>query len=97
MYDLPENAICYADSARGIYIPQYFAESVNRYTISNWSSWINDLDALCEGPDNEFYWDIWDDILNRLTLTDSGSGIEYCLYQDGDLWLVPINWQPEED
>ena len=97
MFDLPDNAICYADSARGVYIPQFFAESVNRFTISCWSDWIADLDTLCEGPEQESYWDTWSDMLDRLRLTDPDSGIEYSLYQDGDLWLVPSDWQPEEE
>lgn len=97
MYNLPDTAILFAIDRHGIYIPQYFAESINRYTIANWSSWLSDLDALCSGPYAcEEYWEIWDDILNRLTLTDPDSDIEYCLYQDGDLWLVPTDYEWEE-
>jgi hypothetical protein len=97
MFDLPESAILYADSARGVYIPQFFAESVNRYTICLWSSWIADLDILCQGPDSESYWDVWCSVLDNLTLTDPDTGVTYRLYQDGDLWLVPSDWQPEEE
>ena len=97
MFDLPSNAILYADSAHGQYIPQYFAESVNRYTIACWSEWLSDLDALCRGPEKcEFYWDIWDGMLNSLVLHDSSNGQDYSLYQDGDLWLVPVDWNPED-
>lgn len=97
MFDLPSNAILYADSAHGQYIPQYFAESVNRYAIACWSEWLSDLDSLCLGPDEcEFYWDIWDGMLNRLVLHDSSNGQDYTLYQDGDLWLVPVDWNPED-
>jgi len=96
VFDLPESAICYADSARGVFIPQHFAESVNRYTICQWSNWIADLDILCQGPDSESYWDIWCSVLDNLTLTDPDTGVTYRLHQDGDLWLVPEDWQPEE-
>jgi hypothetical protein len=34
MFDLPESAILYADSARGVYIPQYFAESIKRECVT---------------------------------------------------------------
>lgn len=81
---LPERQ-CYADSARGIYIPQYFAESVNRDMCDVPDTW---LDELIKGPETEFYWDIWQDILNITTLTDS-DGSQWHLEQDGDLWLVP--------
>lgn len=97
MYDLPESAILYANSAHGVYIPQYFAESINRYVINLWSSWIDDLDSLCLGPDTcEDYWEIWEDMLNRLVICDPDTGIEYYLYQDGDLWLVPVDYELEE-
>ena len=97
MHDLPETAILYASDRHGVYIPQYFAESINRYTISLWSSWIEDLDKLCEGPDScEYYWEIWEDVLNRLEVNGS-DGTTFSLYQDGDLWLVPTDWTPECD
>ena len=96
MFDLPETAILYADSAHGVYIPQYFAESINRYTIPLFTDWVSDLDTLCKGPDEEFYWDIWSDVLDRLTVYDRDSGTSYRLYQDGDLWLVPEDWNPED-
>lgn len=51
MLDLPKDSLLYADGSRGIYIPQYFAESVNRYTIARWSTWTADLNELCKGPD----------------------------------------------
>jgi hypothetical protein len=98
MNNLPDESILYADSSRGIYIPQYFAESVNRSAIVEGSKWINDLDELTKGPDEcESYWDIWADILDNMTLHDNSSGIEYGLYQDGDLWLVPVDAQWESE
>ena len=96
MFDLPEAAILFADSSRGVYIPQFFAQSVNRYKIANWSSWLSDLDELCKGPEDcELYWDIWEDMLNRMELRDDSEN-EFSLYQDGDLWLVPVDWNPED-
>jgi hypothetical protein len=51
----------------------------------------DDLDQLAMGPDScEHYWDIWTDVLDNTTLTDS-DGQKWQLYQDGDLWLVPSN------
>lgn len=83
---VPERKL-YADSARGIYIPQYFAESVDRTKCDTPDE---DLDLLAQGPEQDDYWDIWSDVLDSCVLTDS-DGIEWTLHQDGDLWLVPAN------
>ena len=71
----------YADSARGIYIPQYFAET---YVKSRWK-YIDesDISVLRIGPDHEQYWDAWDNILDNAETTDG-----WTLYQDGDLFVV---------
>lgn len=95
MFDLPESAILFSDSARGVYIPQHFAESVKRECVSGVDS--ADLDTLANGPDScEFYWDIWHDVEQSAIVTDPDTGIAYTLYQDGDLWLVPGDWTPED-
>ena len=92
MFDLPEAAILYADSARGIYIPQHFAESIKRDCLSGVSD--SDMDILAAGPDHAEYWDAWCDVEQSAIVTDS-EGREFYLYQDGDLWLVPTDWQPD--
>ena len=88
MYDLPETAILYANDSHGIYIPQYFAESVNSEKLSGVSG--VDMAILIAGPDHDEYWDAWVDVCNDATLTDS-NGVTFYLYQDGDLWLVPTD------
>lgn len=94
MYDLPETAILYASDRHGIYIPQYFAESIKRECVSGVA--LSDLDALALGPDDcEYYWDIWNDAESNAIVTDS-EGNQFYLYQDGDLWLVPVDHEIEE-
>jgi hypothetical protein len=39
---------------------------------------------------SETVWDSWTHILDNATVIDIETGIEYGLYQDGDLWLVPL-------
>ena len=71
----------FADSARGIYIPQHFAESADRdkFTGIDEEQW-----AILEvGPDHEHYWDVWDEVLDNAETTCGA-----VLYQDGDLWLI---------
>lgn len=95
MFDLPDSAILFADSARGVYIPQHFAESVNRANVTGVSD--EDFAILASDPhETEWLWETWDSVLNNARLHDPSTGITYCLYQDGDLWLVPEDWQPED-
>lgn len=95
MFDLPNDAILYADSARGVYIPQYFAESVVRESVSGVSD--EDWTILESGPDHEWHWETWESVLNNARVTRASDGQVFVLYQDGDLWLVPVEWSPEDD
>lgn len=94
MDDLPENAILIASDRYGIYIPQRFAETVDREQADLGGMPQDDLTECLQivesGPDAHGYWDAWDDLLCRLTVTDKATGATYCLWQDGDLWLLPI-------
>jgi len=94
MHDLPETAILYASDRHGIYIPQYFSESIKPECISGVSG--VDMAILLAGPDHDEYWDAWVDVCNDAILTDS-NGITYYLWQDGDLWLVPTDHEWKED
>jgi len=72
------------DCHHGIYIPQIFAETVNRDLFGDSIS-AEDYAILESGPDHEAYWDAWDSILSSAETEDGVS-----LWQDGDLWAV--NW-----
>lgn len=88
-FDIPESSICYADSSRGVYIPQHFAESVVRSCVSGVDAeqWL----ILEFGPDHEFYWDVWCEVIDSARLTHPADGVTYGLWPDGDLWLVPVD------
>ena len=98
MFDLPETAIHYADSARGVYIPQHFAESIKRENVTGVSD--EDWNILELDPNDEdtpdYYWDVWNDAEQNARITRPDTGIVYALHQDGDLWLVPEDWHPED-
>ena len=81
--------ILYADSARGIYIPQHFAESVNRALVAGVGA--DDWDILEAGPYCEHYWDSWESVLDNARIG------EYSLYQDGDLWLLDFARMSDEE
>lgn len=93
-FDLPHEAFLYADSARGVFIPQHFAESIRRECVKgvSYAQWR----ILETGPDAECYWDVWTEIENTARITDS-NGQTFALYQDGDLWFVPVEWSPCDD
>jgi len=74
-------AVLYASDSRGIFIPQFFAESANWDQFEGWNE--GQRDVLLSGPDNESYWDVWHEVLDNVTTTCGG-----VLHQDGDLWIV---------
>ena len=75
--------VLYACDSRGVYIPQYFAESHNPDQWDFSGCYPDSLSILKQGPDNESYWDAWQDILDYAK-TRCGM----VLHQDGDLWVV---------
>jgi len=87
MYNLPDDSILFADSARGVYIPQHFAEAIDRDAVRGVGP--RDWATLEAGPYEEWYWETWNRIEQNAIITDD-NGIEYRLYQDGDLWLIPV-------
>ncbi len=78
-----KTAQIFADSSRGIYIPQHFAESArhDKFKYIEDSEWA----ILESGPDNESYWDAWESVLSNAETLCGG-----VLHHDGDLWIV---WQ----
>ena len=94
---MPDGSWLYADSSRGIYIPQIFAQSIKRGCVAGVSA--EDWAALEAGPDCEAYWDVWDGVLNDAELTDPTSGQVFTLFQDGDLWCIPkgAEWTDSDD
>lgn len=86
MIELPDNAEFYADSAMGIYIPQYFAEKMDHSKVSGVAQ--EEWDILLAGPDHAEYWDVWNDVENNAVMTDN-NGKKWTLLHDMDLWIVP--------
>lgn len=85
-----ENAILVADSHHGIYIPKLVAEEI----ITGYLKVKNKEDILWElselgDPENENYWEAWEDLMNQVILTGL-KGKEYYLYQDEDVWAIPV-------
>lgn len=83
----------YADSSRGQYIPQYFAQSCKREMVKGVSA--EEWEILEFGPDHEHYWEVWESVLNNAKITDN-NGEKWTLWQDGDLFITHVNYQHEE-
>ena len=93
--NLPESAKLYLCDSRGIYIPQNFIEFTYEDCIDGVSSWVKEVLAI--GPEHEGYWDAWDECLSSCVVTSKDDGVKYTLWQDGDLWLIPVGAEwPEE-
>ena len=87
---LPDDAILYADSNRGVFIPQHFAETINRDAVTGVSDEVWQILDNGPEPDNEWYWDAWIETENNAVVTDTDNGVSFKLHHDGDLWLVPV-------
>jgi hypothetical protein len=80
------NAELFLSDARGIYIPRDFAECVRHGLVGNVTA--EDWDILQAGPEHELYWETWADMLDHAIIDDGNR--KFMLYQDGDLWLIPL-------
>lgn len=69
---------------RGVYIPQHFVEEFDLDKFEGIDP--EDVETLKKGPEEEWYWEAWENVLNNATYTESGK--TWTLHQDGDLWLV---------
>jgi len=72
------------NGSHGIYVPKIFAERYQNL-IDNKEEVIDDLQILLKGPDEEYYWDAWDTVLNRVRINNK------IIIQSEDLYLVNQN------
>jgi hypothetical protein len=92
--NINENAILLADSHHGIYIPKIIAEDIisGNLKVTNKEDILWGLSELGD-PDNEHYWEAWEDLCNNAVLVDK-TGNEYYIYQDDDVWAIPSKEAP---
>ena len=96
---MPNGVIMIFDDNRGQFISQDFAnEFCTRDNIEN--GVIKGIDQeqiqiLKDGPDNEIYWDVWDEVTINCEIY-FGNDV-YTLHQDGCLFMISLeNMTPEE-
>ena len=88
-----EKIVLLLDGNRGIYVPQGFAECFSR---EEWNYSKEDEEILISGPDHEYYWETWDDILQNAYYIDN-DGLRWHLWQDGDLFCYREDYEWEEE
>jgi hypothetical protein len=79
------------DGHHGIYIPSLFYEKCNP-KISGWI-WDYENSKELSNPDNENYWEVWEDILDSAYTIYKNK--RYYLYQSDDLWAIPEGFNTE--
>lgn len=105
--------IFFLDSNRGQYLPRDFARIVKRDSVSGVKAEDLDYIARGPGgmldtdespadgetERGEFYWDTWETVVNNCVLTDPESQTTFKLWtgENGDLFLVPSDWEWDED
>lgn len=96
MREYDENEIIlYLDDNRGVYIPRDFALETIRECVSGVDK--DDLDYLAKGPDQEWYWDVWNTVEQNAVVTDPDTGKRYTIVQNGAVFLVPEDMELPED
>ena len=91
-----EDVVLLADSHHGVYRPQLVVQQYLDHPMWDWSKVSKeDIDAVLAGPDNEWYWEAWDDIMCEVKVVDE-EGTVYRLMYNEDLWLVPEDIEQEE-
>lgn len=90
---MPDPLAILVSEREGIYVPQAFAE---RYDLDLWSNIDqDDLRVIEEGPEAEWYWEAWNNILSSAEYRHDGK--VWRLYQDGDLWAYCEELMSDED
>lgn len=82
---------CLIENHHGIYIPQVFAKRHHRETDGVSAE---DWQSLLAGPEDDAYEWAWDNALNNAILTsESGDKYRIDLSEQGDVFIVPIDWE----
>ena len=88
-----DNVEILLSDARGIYIPRDFVQG---FDLSKWSG-ISESDIeILQNPENEWYWDAWESVLNNAKFI-ADDGRVFTLWQDGDLFAICYESMTDEE
>lgn len=89
-----DGPVCIIDGSCGIYVPQIWAERYGTAATESANVTAEDVSILLAGPDQEFYWEAWEQVLNNYChVVDN---VKHFLWQDGDLFEYPETYEFEE-
>ena len=95
IFDVSENdhggILHFCDENRGIYCPQHFVDTFDSSYYPEIEKYRDDLSS----PDNVNYWEAWQELIDKLEITDS-NGNAWGIYQDGDVYLICIQYMDDE-
>jgi hypothetical protein len=77
---------CLVADRVGRYIPQRFMEQFEDNIINRDDLNEDDVQTVLEGPEAEFYWEAWDNLLNQVRVEIDGS--KHVIAQNGDLFAI---------
>ena len=81
--------------SHGVHIPKLYCESISKLEAKELGLDWWAVETCQHGPDEEFYWEAWQSILDSASWEENGS--EWRLLQNGDLWAVKADCEiPEE-
>lgn len=78
--------------SQGIYIPATFVHDYDLADFGFTEEEVKGYNETLSNPDNEEYWDAWDEVLDRAVTKDGAT-----LMQNGDLWLVPEGYEFDDE
>jgi hypothetical protein len=85
---------CIIDGAHGIYIPQVWAKRYGVQAVISANVDEEDVRILLSGPDEEFYWESWESVLDDYS--HEVNGVKHYIYQQDDLFEYPETYEFEE-
>lgn len=96
MEKIAEYAVLLVDSHHGQYIPQIVAEMYCQELNWDWSEVSKeDIQSLLNGVEDENYWEAWCQALDNVRF--EVDGVRYQLFQNEDLWAIPLEIEFTED
>jgi hypothetical protein len=77
------------DGHHGQYVPQVFAEQFNN-RMWGLEEFDPDYQTILKGPDEEFYWECWDAVMDKAVFIHPITKVKYNLFpgDSGDLFMV---------
>lgn len=81
------------DSHHGQYIPKIM---IKRLIDNGWQGITDENVDDCRYPDQEWYWEAWNDVVNNANFADENGNV-WGLYHNGDLFAVCYDLMTEEE